>query len=157
MVDRNDDISTRLKVNRAEQMAEGYFAQQGSIIPFGFAQSDTILPGRDMGKVPQLIRKAPDFVFIKDGEAIFIEVKGMAFSEKTFNLKIDDFAGYCFWNELMPVSIFIVRFSKTGDDMYLTPFNTIKKLVNEQEYQTGQYGDTQKRYFQIDYSDLVKL
>lgn len=154
---RYDDISKRLKVNRAEQIAEGYFAQAGNILPFGFKTQTNI--GIIFSKIPLIIRKAPDYVFITKGEeAKFIEVKGMADREKTFNLKVDDFAGYCFWNELMPMEVFVVSFKPKDEyDLYLTPFKTIKDCVNEFEYSMGQYEDTRRRYFSIPYKHLNKV
>lgn len=77
-------------------------------------------------KIPEVIRKAPDFLVTKEGQVKLIEVKGTG-SQKVVKIKIEDLFWYCFWEKQLGVPCYIAIYDSFRERISL--YNHVWQLL----------------------------
>lgn len=138
------------KKNEAELYAMQYYKNMKiNIIRAGFDVEHGTVPPKLWIKIPKLIRNLPDFIIMNDKGSLFVECKGGTSDVK---FKISELKSYGFWNDFMSVVMFV--WSSTYSTIYRIKYVKLMDLINEQDYEIGEY-DNQEKYHIIPIADLT--
>lgn len=77
-------------------------------------------------KIPEQIRKFPDFLVTKEGQVKFVEVKGTG-SQGVVKIKIEDLFWYCYWEKQIGVPCYIAVYDSYKDRVSL--YNHVWQLL----------------------------
>tara|TARA_R110000824_G_scaffold62670_1_gene165745 strand:+ start:248 stop:748 length:501 start_codon:yes stop_codon:yes gene_type:complete len=138
------------KKNDAELYAMQYYKNRKiNIIRAGFDIEHGTVPPKLWNNIPKYIRNLPDFIIMSDKGNFFLECKGGTSNVK---FKISELKSYGFWNDFIPVVMFV--WSSTYGTIYRVKYINLMDLIEEQNYEIGEY-DNQEKYHIIPMADLT--
>ena len=138
------------KKNHSELYALQYYKNRGiKIVRLGFDNLYDEIPFKNWIKIPKLIRNLPDFIIMSDKYNFFLECKG---GKSHVHLKISELKSYGFWNDFIPVVVFV--WSSAYNTIYRVKYSDLMDLIDEQNYETGEYPDNNEKYHMIPMADL---
>jgi len=134
--------------NLSETLAEGYYNLEGSLSRFSFRQEGN---NSLFFKMPDLMRKMPDYIFHKPSAVYLVEVKGCKHSR--LKLKVGDFFHYSAWEQFtgLAIKLFIVDYYYKS--IYEISFDALKLILSKMDVIISQTHDS-VNWFEIDYKFL---
>ena len=137
-------------INQAELYAVEYYNSRGIIIiRSGLDAMDKKIPAGLWCNIPESIRNIPDYIIMSKKGNYFLECKG---GKSHIHLKVGDMRNYKFWDEYMPVIMFI--WSSTYNTIYRVEYYRLMDLIDEMAYSIGEYENNGKQYYKIPMKDL---
>ena len=141
-----DDFKKRNNRFIAEPKCVEYLTEKGILhTRYGFDALFDI-PRDEFLKIPPHIARTPDYVAFSS-KAIFIEAKGC---HNILRLKEDDMKAYDWWQEIMPITMFI--YSTTEQTHKLIAYRNLRDIALEGK--TGRYPDNNKLYYEIPWETI---
>ena len=141
------------KVNLAEDKAKRYYKTKNiKLIRCGFDQFDnkTKIETDDFWKVPLILRKMPDYLFIDSG-CYFLEVKGC---RENVGLKVEDIKMYDFWDKICPIRLFV--YSVSFSMCYVPIYKRVREELLTPSFATKKvYPDNKKEYYSLPVKELA--
>ena len=139
----------------SEKAKEYYYKTKKFVRPFGFEETENIEFHTFM-KIPNKIRKMPDFIIVDNGNFIFSEVKGC---HDILRLKIDDLENYLWWwktfkEDSSNVYLIFFIYSTTSKLCHEMTIQTLIDLINTNQYERDSYPDNNKIFIKIPYEDI---
>ena len=128
---------------------EYYKNREIQIIRSGLDALNEDIPSRNWMKIPKYIRNLPDFIIVGPMGNFFLECKG---GKSHVHLKISELKSYGFWNDFIPVVIFV--WSAAYKTIYRVEYIKLMDLISEQNYEIGEYSDNKEKYHMIPMGDL---
>ena len=123
MADCNDGFKKRMNSeNKAEQKCQEYLNSKKDIFWSRFGWDEDL--GDFFFKLPKMMWKMPDYIFINNIESYFLEAKGCY---GVLQFKYVDYDQYIKWNEIMKVVIYVCDFKNL--EAWLIPLNIITRDI----------------------------
>jgi hypothetical protein len=150
----DSSVEERMKQKDDETAAIQYYGKKNiNIIRIGIDGDENNNKIKNITALPRKIRNIPDFIVIKNNKSFFLECKkcGDNFKPKMYELE-----SYKWWDNLHPEGVldfyfFIYNFNK----FYLISFKSLIRLINENDFKTGEYKSNNEPYYIIPKQDLV--
>ena len=105
------------------------------------------IPFKHFIKIPDVIRKIPDYVGV-GRKAFFLECKGY---KGFLKIKEDDFRGYSYWNGLMELYFF--AYDCDTKTSWVVSYKKINTLIDDLS-EIGRYPDNKKIFYKIRTEDI---
>ena len=128
---------------------EYYKNRKIHIVRSGLDALGSGIPSKNWMNIPKYIRNLPDFIIVGDKGNFFLECKG---GKSHVHLKISELKSYGFWDDFIPVVIFV--WSASYNTIYRLKYLDLMDLIKEQNYETGEYSDNGEKYHMIPMADL---
>ena len=147
-------IEERMKQKDDETAAIQYCDKKNiNIMRIGIDGDENDNKIKNITALPRRIRNIPDFIVIKKDVTMFLECKKCG---NYFKPKMKELESYKWWDSLHPegvldVYFFIYNFNK----FYLISFKSLIRLINENDFKTGEYERNNEPYYIIPKQDLV--
>ena len=136
---------------QAELLAIKHYENRGiKIIRAGMDALQEDIPGKHWVNTPQLIRNIPDFIIFTDDGNRFIECKN---ASETVKLKIPELSNYRWWNNMMPVTMFI--YSHPFKTVYNVGILEIARLINDLKFQPQTDPNYSMKFYDIPVKELA--
>ena len=134
----------------SEMYAMQYYKNRKiNIIRSGLDALNEDIPSKNWMNIPKYIRNLPDYIIVGDKGNFFLECKG---GKSHVHLKISELKSYGFWNDFIPVVMFV--WSSAYGTIYRVKYSGLMDLIEEQNYETGEYEDNNEKYHMIPMADL---
>ena len=128
---------------------EYYKNRKIQIIRSGLDALNSGISSKNWMNIPKYIRNLPDFIIVGDKYNFFLECKG---GKSHVHLKISELKSYGFWNDFIPVVVFV--WSASYSTIYRLKYSDLMDLIKEQNYEIGEYDDNKEKYHMIPMADL---
>tara|TARA_R100001015_G_C4551487_1_gene113258 strand:+ start:222 stop:755 length:534 start_codon:yes stop_codon:yes gene_type:complete len=147
-------IEERMKQKDDETAAIQYCNKKNiNIMRIGIDGDENDNKIKNITVLPRRIRNIPDFIVIKKDVTMFLECKKCG---DNFKPKMKELESYKWWNNLHPEGILDVYFFIYNfDKFYLISFKSLIRLINENNFKTGEYESNNEPYYIIPKQELV--